>query len=288
MKILSILFITLLFFSCKEENSTVPNENRYFDSGKTALVMVIENSDRANEQIEDLAFETYPTETLSILSDIFAVPYDSLYGKDLNKILDQYGEPWQIENIMENAGSYYDEIVVLTDSTATKNKLKEELKRLSEQSFNIDMVFSLHGSTTNIVFEDASVPVDDLTKELEELDIPIRVLYQTNCKSANIISYWDRLGLAGCNGTVENNYLTIFAPANFVKHWVSGKSYYECVENTYNDEIAALKSYNDILPVLDYITQGNYLAGSLPIYSGIDLGITKDNYIVSDKPVNTP
>lgn len=282
MKILSFLLLALLFFSCKEENSTVPSDNGYFSSGKTALVMVVENSDRANEQIEDLAFETYPSETLQIFSDIFSVPFDSLYGKDLNAILDQYGEPWQIETIIDNTNGYYDEIIVLTDSTATKEKLKEELQKLASKNYNIDMVFSLHGSQTNIVFADESIPVDEVTKELQDLDVPIRVLYQTNCKSANTIGLWNRLGVVACNGTVDNNYLTIFAPANFIKHWVSGKSYYESVEGAYNNEIATLKSYNNILPVLDYITQGNYLAGSLPIYSGKDLTITKDDFIVDD------
>ena len=73
-----------MLYSCKEDNSAVPNDNDYFDSGKTALVMVVENSDRANEQIEDLAFETYPSETLRIFSDIFGVPFD--YNKIIGVI----------------------------------------------------------------------------------------------------------------------------------------------------------------------------------------------------------
>lgn len=280
MKTIPILFIIFILFSCAENSTTNSGEFDYRTTGKTALVMVVENSDRANQQIEDIAFSTYPSETLRIFSDIFSVPFDSLYGKDLNAILDQYGEPWQIENIVSNAGDYYDEIIVLTDSTATKEILISELSLLSNENYNIDMVFSLHGSETNIIFSDKSVPIDELTTQLAEMDVSIRVLYQTNCKSANALSLWNRVGVSGCNGTIENNYLTIFAPSNFVYHWVNGKSYHESVQAAYDNEIEQLKSYNDILPILDYITQGNYLYGSLPILSGSDLNIIKDDYIL--------
>lgn len=280
MKTILTLFITFILFSCAENSTTNSGEYDYRTTGKTALVLVVENSDRANQQIEDIAFNTYPSETLQIFSDIFSVPYDSLYGKDLNAILDQYGEPWQIENIISNSGDYYDEIIVLTDSTATKENLVSELSLLSDDNYNIDMVFSLHGSETNIVFFDESESIDLFTTQLAELEIPIRILYQTNCKSANALSLWNRVGVAGCNGTIENNYLTIFAPSNFIYNWVNGKSYHESVQAAYDNEIKQLKSYNDILPILDYITQGNYLYGSLPILSGRDLTITKDDYIL--------
>jgi hypothetical protein len=280
MKISFLIIITLLHFSCAEDNSTNSGKRIYLESGKAALVLVVENSDRANQQIEDIAFNTYPAETLQIFSDIFSVTYDSLYGKDLNTILDQYGEPWQIERTINNTGDYYDRIVVLTDSTATKDNLVSELSQLSDENYNIDMVFSLHGSQTNIVFFDKSEPIAELTIQLEELDIPIRVLYQTNCKSADALSLWNRVGVAGCNGTIENNYLTIFAPSHFIYNWVNGKSYHESVQAAYDNEIEQLKSYNDILPILDYITQGNYLYGSLPILSGSDLTITIDDYIL--------
>lgn len=280
MKKLISLFLLLLFASSCEENSTQNIQPKgYISVGKAALVMVVENSDRANQQIEDIAFNSYPSETRQIFSEVFGVPIDSLYNKDLNQILDQYGEPWQLAEIQKVGKDYYQKMIAITDEEATANNLIEKLELLSNEGYNIDLVFSLHGTATNIQFVDASVPIYTFTSTLKEKNIRIRVLYQTNCKSARALDNWSNIGVSGCNGTIENNYLTIFAPINFVKSWVNGSTYYDAVQFAYEEEITTLKSFNDVLPILDYITSGNYLSGSLPIISGKYFSIRKDDYL---------
>lgn len=278
-KLILILILSLFFNSCEDNPAQNLKNPDYVSDGKAALVMVVENSDLANQQMEEIAFSSYPNETRQIFSEVFGVAIDSLYNKDLNQILNQYGEPWQIAEIQKAGKGYYQKIIALTDEDATAYNLIEELELLRDEGYNIDLVFSLHGNTSIIKFVDASVPINSFTNTLKEKGIAIRVLYQTNCKSAKPLDNWINIGVAGCNGTIENNYLTIFAPINFVKSWVGGSSYYEAVQYAYNEEIATLRSFNDKLPLLDYITSSNFLSGSLPIISGRFPNITKTEYI---------
>lgn len=274
-----IFFTTILIFitACKE-NSVDNIELNYSNTGDAALVVVVENSDHSNFTLEEIAFTSYKQETLSIFSDIFSVPIDSLRNKDFDQIFDQYGEPWQIAGISKEAKSYYKKIVTLTDQTANISNLVDSLAKLDNEGYTIDMVFSLHGSETTIAFQKESIPITNLTSELKNRNIKIRVLYQTNCFSANALDKWSLTGIEACNGTLGANYLTIFAPANFTKAWLSGKNYKESVDFAYNEEIRQLKSYNDKLPLLDYITSGNYLSGSTPILGGNNIFITKNDY----------
>ena len=127
MKIALFIFLICLLIACSDSNTDpIPTIN-YTSEGKAALVMVVENSDRANQQLEDIAFSSYPIETRNVFSRVFDVPVDSLYNKDLNQILDQYGEPWQIEQITKAAKSYYDTICVFTDEHATAGNVLDEL-----------------------------------------------------------------------------------------------------------------------------------------------------------------
>lgn len=275
-KIILFIAILTLLISCKE--STNPIKYNYSKVGVPALVMVVENSDNADSQLESIAFTNYKYETLDIFSEIFSVPFDSLLNKDLNQILDQYGEPWQIAEIKKVATPYYQKIVTLTDKTANVANLIDSLKSLSDYGYSIDLLFSLHGSEKNIIFEAGSFSIKNFTEELNKRNIKIRILYQTNCRSAISLNEWGKLGLEACNGTTGNNYLTIFAPINFIKSWVAGTDYKDAVDYAYDMEIETLKSFNYKLPLLDYITSGNYLDGSLPILSGNNIFVTKDDY----------
>lgn len=275
---LALILLSLAFFSCQKENTTNPANLDYSNDGKPALIMVVDNNDRANQQIEDIAFNSYRFETISIFSEIFGVPEDSLINKDLNEILDTYGEPWQIKEITTAASSYYKKIVVLTDEAATSRNFIDSLANLNSDGFTTDVVFSLHGDEHYISFTDERYLIDKLTQEVKDKNLKIRLLYQTNCKSARAIDNWTSVGVAGCNGTQENNYLTIFAPANFVRAWVSGSNYYNAVQYAYETEISTLKSFNHKLPILDYFTSNDYLAGSTPIITGNNVSIDKNMY----------
>ena len=160
-KLISILTVLLFITSCEEKSTQNQDRTEYISEGKAALVMVVENSDRANQQIEDIAFNSYPSETRQIFSEVFEVPIDSLLNKDLNQILDQYGEPWQIAEINKVAQDYYLKTIALTDQNANAEYLIQQLELLSKEEYNIDLVFSLHGTSTNIQFVNESVPIKE-------------------------------------------------------------------------------------------------------------------------------
>lgn len=275
---LFLVTICLVITSCQEDNSPTNSNQNMVSEGKPALIMVIDNNDGTNQQIESIAFNSYKAETLSVFSEIFGVPEDSLINKDLNEILDVYGEPWQIREITAAAAAYYKKIIVLTDEKATGSNLLDSLSSLYAEGYTIDVVFSLHGNENTIFFTDRSSMINNITYEILKRDIKVRLLYQTNCKSAKAINSWTGIGIMGCNGTLENNYLTIFAPANFIKSWVGGASYYDAVQYAYKTEIATLKSFNDKLPMLDYFIEQDFLEGSKPIVKGKYIYINKDMY----------
>lgn len=273
-----LITLGLAIVSCQEDNSPTNSNQNMVNEGIPALIMVIDNNDGANQQIESIAFNSYKAETLSIFSEIFGVPEDSLIDKDLNEILDVYGEPWQIKEITAAAKPYYKKIIVLTDEKATGDDLLESLSSLNDEGYTIDVVFSLHGNEKIISFTDRPTMIKNITHEIIERNIKVRLLYQTNCKSANALINWTGIGIMGCNGTVENNYLTIFAPANFIRSWVSGASYFDAVQYAYRTEISTLKSFNDKLPMLDYFIEKGFMEGSKPIVTGNNININKDMY----------
>jgi hypothetical protein len=70
----------------------------------------------------------------------------------LNQIIENYGEPWQISQIKNYAGSHYDTIVTLRNEDATENNLKSYLEKFAASNLTIDIVFCLHGSENVISF----------------------------------------------------------------------------------------------------------------------------------------
>jgi hypothetical protein len=279
MKKLPILLLILLVIgACTNDGGLTAPKFEYSTEGKAALVIVVENSKNTNRDFQDIAFTSYKAEMISIFSDIFAVPEDSLANKTLDQILEQYGEPWQLESIRKEASDYYTKIISLTDSTANVPNLIDSLKLLNNLGYTVDMVFSLHGNAFGISFQQGDYPISKFTSELKEAGIKLRILYQTNCYSSYELGKWSDAELEACNGTTGQNLLTIFAPMNFVKAWTAGKSYKEAVEFAYNEELRILGTYNDRLPLLDYIINGNYILGSTPIFMGRNIYVTKDNY----------
>lgn len=277
--LLKIFISILILVSCSKKVLEPVDNEEYSLEGNPAIVLVVENSDIVNSQIEYLAFNSYRAETLKIFSEIFEVSVMDLVNKELTEIIDEYGEPWQINNITKISEEYYEKIIVLNNESARANILIDSLNYLNDLNYTIDLIFCLHGSSENIVFSDNSVKIKEFTTLLKDNNIKLRLLYQTNCKSAQAIDNWAITGAKAYNGTYEDNFLTIFSPQYFLKNWISGLNYRESVLNAFEMEVETLKNYKTDIPILELLLSGNYLAGSEQLIFGEDIKITKDNYI---------
>ena len=279
-KIKFIIIISTFFIlavSCKDNNTNPVNSKiTYQDSGKKALVIVVENKDLIAFSDENM-FRSYKSIILPLLSDLFGVTADSMENKTLAEIVEQYGEPWQLNQIADAGQNYYIKIIKLNNETATITCFLDSLKKLSSEGFTIDVVLNLHGSQTSLVFTDKDIDIGTLTQNIHSKGIEIRALYQTACYGKYGLHFWNNIGLYGVNGAEGLNKITLFSAAYFIQEWTSGKNYEDAVFSAYDLEIQKLRTYNNILPVDLYFLTQETLMNSLQRVAGRDTKILWKN-----------
>lgn len=247
-----IYIIILIFaFSCSDSDNPVGNQ--YITDQPVALIVVVENLDGLEGSYLEAGYEIYKEDVIPIFSDMFNVPQDSINDLSLNDIIEIYGEKWQIDEISSYAENYYNEVHTFTDNHATEQNLKDILIQLNSAGYAIDMVFCLHGSEYEFCLYDKDVVVQNFADFLNINQINIRSLYQTCCYGAFTISDWEDAGIYAVNGASGYNQMTLFSPKYFLENWINGMSYEEAVFRAYEEEIAKIESYSNMLPILDYI-----------------------------------
>ena len=277
-KYIIILTSICLFAVACRENTTNPIDEKaiYQDSGKKALVIIVENKDLTAFSDENM-FRSYKSVILPVISDLFGVPADSMKNLTLAEIVEKYGETWQVNQIAEAGQNYYDKIIKLNDETATTICFLDSLKMLSSYGYTIDVVLNLHGSITSLVFTDESIDIGTLTQKIKSTGIEIRALYQTSCYGKYGLDFWNNIGLYAVNGAEGLNKITLFSAVYFIQEWISGKTYEEAVYSAYNLEIQKLRTYNNILPVDLYFLTQETLLNSLQRVAGKDTKILWEN-----------
>ncbi|MBD3391841.1 MAG: hypothetical protein GF418_07275 [Chitinivibrionales bacterium] len=236
-----------------------------------ALVVVIENNDYLGEDMET-GFMFFRDEVSTVLAEIFGIAVSDMDGMTLTKIIDVYGEDWQINEIRTRAAPYYARIVSLTDDAATGSAVLDTLDYLSGCGYIIDMVFNLHGNTTGVSFADSHYDISAFTDSLNWNGVRLRALYQTCCYGRHMIDEWESCGISAVNGAHEINGLAMFSPVFFVEHWAAGATFGGAVSRAFQDEIDTLESYGDVLPV-DALLSDEVRAGSAQHVGGSDTAL---------------
>ena len=72
----------------------------------------------------------------------------------------------------------------------------------------------------------------------------------------------------------------MFSPSFFIKEWTSGKTYLQAVLSAFELEKEKLKSYNDVLPIMNYILTDENLQDSKQYIGGKDYNILWENFPV--------
>ncbi len=269
--------IILIFLSACSDDSSSPSLPDYTSTGKTALVILVENNDGVIDGIYSLGYNNYRTETLDIFSELFNIPVEAMDTMSLNQIIETYGEDWQIRSIAEAGKAYYDTIIGYRNEKCSEEMLKSTLNNLSKDSYTIDMVFCLHGTETSFSLYDRSCNVSDFTYYLNINSISIRALYQTCCFGSGMIDDWQSYGIHAVNGSVGKNSITMFSPAYFIEEWTKGKTFEKAVYAAYNREIEKIRSYRDRIPVIEYILTNENLEDSKQKVGGINKSILWKN-----------
>ena len=270
--LLLFLVLGLSFMACTKESSPVSNQLiQYTNSGKKALVVIVENSDIIGFSDQNM-YNMYKSSIVPVLASIFGVPGSALYKLSLLQIIKQYGEPWQIKQICDSAKYHYDKIVVLNHTSATLQCLKDSLLDLNGK-YCIDLILNIHGSQYSVQFSDREVLIGELTGTIKDNGIKIRTVYQTCCYGKFMIGSWNNIGVYAVNGAEGNNVITLFSSSYFVKEWTSGKKFDDAVYSAFNDEIAKLKTFNSQLPIDTYLLTAENLNNSLQSVGGFDYSI---------------
>ena len=187
---LPLIAIISLLTSCVNETTAPINENvRYTPEGNAALIIVVENKYMLGETTE-LEFQYYKEPMLEILSNLFNVEKNKMKDMTLTEIVEKYGEPWQINEISKKAKLYYKKIIALTDESAEGQILIDSIKKLSDEGYYIDIIFSLHGSSNTVCFNKTNWNINALTEEIHNNGDYIRALYQTCCFGSDMIDNW--------------------------------------------------------------------------------------------------
>lgn len=235
---------------------------------KTALLLVIENVNIIGDDRLELGFLLFHNTAIKLLAEFFQVNESDLRNMSLNEIVDVYGEPWQIDEMIHIASSFYQKVVVLTDSMATFSNFVDSLIDLSNDHYTIDTIFNLHGGINCVCFYDATVFIEEMISCLNQHGLKIRTLYQTCCYGSSMIHDWENMGMYAVNGAKSLNHFSIFSPIYFLHYWTTGLNFKDAVERAYQSEMDQWISYNTTLPVINYLLTEDTLDESRQFVGG--------------------
>jgi len=272
-----VLFI--LFFNCHKKNPVSNSvEINYIMDGHPALVLVMENNNWLGGSTLEAGFQVYKTEVLTIFSELFGVPVEAMQNFSLVEIVDFFGEPWQINEILDIAAAKYENVIFLTDNFARSTTILDTLVFLRDGEYDIDLMFNLHGSSSSIYFDDGSVNIQDFTQALKDQNISIRSLYQTMCYGKDMIDEWEEIQIVAVNGTKAKNSFAIFSPVYFMELWVNGAAFQDAVQTAYQMEIDKLKSYQSTIPIVQFMITDKIKKDSKQVVGGLDENLLWANY----------
>ncbi len=272
-----LIIFSLLAFACSENSSPVRNE--YSDTGKSALLIFVENNDGLINSEFEFAFQFYKEPLLEIFAELYGIPKTDMQGMNLNDIIETYGEVWQINHIKKFAEGHYDTILAFRNESATYRNMIAQLTNLNAESYTIDMVFCLHGNEKFVAFYDDYCYIDAFASFAVTNKLNLRMLYQTCCYAGKALSKWERSGLLAVNGAIGLNNITLFSPGFFMEEWVNGATFENAVHDAFDRDIAEIISYNNRVPVVQYILTKENLSASKQYVAGADKRIRIKNYL---------
>lgn len=270
--ILTVLALAL-FSGCNKENPASPS---YTKTGQEALLIVVENNNSI-DPLMSTGYTYFHSEIKTILSDVFQIrPQDIPDNLSLDEVIDEFGEDWQIGELIETAKPFYSKTVSLTDNDATVMAVLDSLTMLCRNGYTVDMIFNLHGGLnifnggTSVWFSDQSYNLDAFVDSLIRRSVCPRALYQTCCYGSYMIESWERAGITAVNGASELNTFSMFSPIYFLRNWTEGMSFSQAVQTAFDQEYKKIGSYSNVLEEITELLSDENLEGSTQEIGGSD------------------
>ena len=216
---------------------------KQFSAPDRVLVILIENKGT------DLGIPTLVEKVLALIPGSEIIP-DSV-KQDLIKYIREKITSFT-DNLLETAEltinrysaakpDLYGEVVILRDSTATYQDLKNTLITHSRTDKIIDLLILTHGDTDYI---SVTGGVDGAKiraiKTENGRPLTIRSVYMMNCVGSSLNSAWTDAGAKVSAGSTKTNYLPEPTTFFFWSNWKAGKTFQDSVSSAYHKTIGLM------------------------------------------------
>lgn len=279
--IIKILALMSLLITAGCSENTNPITINYEANGKSALLIFVENNDGLINGDSEMEFQLFKPQMLQIFSELYSIEISKMEGMNLNDIIENFGEDWQINHIKNFAVGHYDTILTFRNEEASTKNLYKNLNYFNSNGYNIDAVFCLHGSKDIVAFYFDYLEIQEFADYIKSNNIKLRMLYQTCCYAGYAMPIWEKSGVPAINGAIGVNKITIFSPGFFMEEWVKGETFENAVKIAFNRDIQMIHKYNNLVPVDEFILNENNLSESEQKISGSDKRVKISNYLYS-------
>lgn len=233
---------------------------------KRALIILAESNSFVDSLSNNL-YDQYAGISNIVMGYLFEVSPKDLEGMKLEEIVEEYGEPWLIDQLEEEAGSY-DKVNSLLNEDATFDSFVQNVESLSEEGYIVDVVLNVHGSPQRLCFHNRiCVNQSYLERSLIHKEINLGYVYQTACHGQHFRDSWITVGAKAVNGSIKENSYGIYAPKVFLQEITAGETFKDSVEAGYNYEVELWKKMSTFIPGFEWVS-GNAPQDSKMVYAG--------------------
>ncbi len=187
---------------------------------------------------------------------------------NLEMIADYFFEEIEkaINDFEKSEGSLYDKVIMLEDETAILTKLQSQIHSLAKNGYLIDIIIQAHGNSSSFAgYNHISITDSDIESIGSSFGkpLPIRAVYQMNCKGSGLNDEWRKIGATVVSGADKDNCFPEPLMSSFWDKWKSGKSFNKSVNGAYAELGGYLSSFMAISTTI-----ADVYKESKPIISG--------------------
>lgn len=130
------------------------------------------------------------------------------------------------------APARYAAIRILQDGDLRASRIRQELQSLAS-SYIVDVHVLAHGDSTSFGLN-GEMTASDISALRTIAGLNLRTVFQQNCNGSSLNSSWLYAGAQVVTGAAGINSMPV-AYGPFIRRWVAGETFYNAVQNSYND-----------------------------------------------------
>lgn len=251
---------------------------RTFAMQDRVLVVLIENGgvDLGIPEVADRLLALAPGS--SLLPNSVRESFVSFLRDKVKSLTDSLleGAELSLNRYSAAKGSFFGDVVVLRDGTASYDALKTQLITLTKAGKLIDVIILTHGSNDYISVTGGidGQKIRDI-KTANGGPLSIRMVYMMNCVGSSLNQAWIDAGARASAGTRANNYLPEPTTYFFWQNWQAGQGFETAVISAYRKTVNLMNDavngfVRAIAPLAFDVSLDSldFVQGSAPVVSG--------------------